>query len=57
MSRSKHVTIKSVFGGKPKSEIMKMISENDPDVEALRAKKMAKIQAIAKRVKKRHFED
>ncbi len=35
MSRSIHKTIKGVFGGKSKSTINQMVSENDSDVEDL----------------------
>lgn len=39
MSRSRHQTIKSVFGRKPASEINAMIVGGDEDVEALVEKK------------------
>lgn len=35
MSRSRHQTVKGVFGGKPASEIEAMIDGGDEDVEAL----------------------
>ncbi|MGH6998416.1 MAG: hypothetical protein ACREEO_09475 [Phenylobacterium sp.] len=39
MSRSRHQTVKGVFGGKPASEINAMIDGGDADVQALREKK------------------
>jgi len=49
MSRSRHETVKGVFGGKSKKEIKDMISENDPDVEGLRKKIRYKIESREKR--------
>jgi len=49
MSKSRHVTHKTVFRGKPKSEIKRMIAENDLDVELLREKKHLKKQSVKKR--------
>lgn len=48
MSRSRHETVKSTFGGKSKKEIKDMISENDLDVDGLRKKIRYKIEARAK---------
>lgn len=42
MSRSKHQTIKSVFGGKPASEINAMLAEGDEDAMELVAKRSIK---------------
>jgi hypothetical protein len=49
MSRSRHQTVKSVFGSKPASEINAMIGNNDQDVEALREKKRFKNEERARR--------
>ena len=42
MSRSIHQTLKSVFGGKSKCEIQRMIDNDDPDLLALIEKKVIK---------------
>ena len=39
MSRSVHQTLQSVFEGKSKTEIDRMISEDDPDLLALLEKR------------------
>jgi hypothetical protein len=49
VSRSRHQTVKSVFGGKPASEINAMIANNDQDVQALREKKRFKNEERARR--------
>ena len=48
MSRSYHQTLKSVFGGKSKQEIDRMLAEGDPDFLAYVEKRK-----IKKRVKNR----
>lgn len=44
MSRSRHETVKGVFGGKSKKEIKQMISDSNPDVQELRRKIRYKIE-------------
>ena len=45
MSRSKHQTLKTVFGGKPASEIDSMLNEGDEDAIELVAKRRIKRSA------------
>lgn len=45
MSKSRHVTVKGVFGDKSVKQIKQMIEENDLDVELLREKKQLKLKS------------
>ena len=49
MSKSRHVTVKGVFGGKSVKQIRNMIDENDLDVELLREKKKLKLKTQLKK--------
>jgi len=49
MSKSRHVTVKGVFGSKSVKQIRDMIDENDYDVELLREKKRLKIESQIKK--------
>jgi hypothetical protein len=49
VSRSKHQTFKSVFGGKSKREIQELIDGEDPDCLALLKKRQIKRETRAVR--------
>ncbi len=49
MSKSRHGTVKGVFGGKSVKQIRDMIDENDYDVELLREKKRLKLESQIKK--------
>ena len=53
MSKSRHVTVKGVFGGKSVKQIKEMIAENDLDVELLREKKRLKLESQFKKKMKK----
>ena len=59
MSRSRHQTVKGVFGGKPASEINAMIDGGDADVEGLLEKKSFKREEQERRAssKRGHSDD
>ena len=54
MSRSRHLTIKGVFGGKPASEVDAMIDGGDEGVEALAEKKLFKLEEQKRRAATRN---
>lgn len=54
MSRSRHQTIKGVFGGKSESEVNAMIEGRDEDVEALAEKKRFKLEEQSRRAATRN---
>ena len=57
MSRSIHKTVKGVFGNKSRSQINKMINEDDPDVEELAQKSFyKKDQKNKRKIEKFHQE-
>lgn len=49
MSRSKHQTLKSIFGGKSISEVKKIIAEKDPEFLEFLEKRRIKKQVREKR--------
>jgi len=52
LSRSKHQTHQSVFGGKSKAEIDSMFAEGDADVDELLEKRRLKREARSNRAAK-----
>lgn len=56
MSRSRHQTVKGVFGGKPANEIDAMIDGGDEDVEALLEKKAFKREEQERRASSKQGE-
>ena len=49
MSRSKHQTFKSVFGGKSRREVRESVAEKDPDFMELVKKRILKKEVLAER--------
>ena len=56
MSRSKHQTWKSVFGGLSKPPVDAVISENDEDFQELQEKRRIK-QVVKKRRRQERLDD
>jgi hypothetical protein len=49
VSRSKHQTVKGVFGGRSKAEVTRMIDDREEDVVELQAKSLIKRDVLDRR--------